>query len=254
LLIVLWYEMNALILRTMRAILLGAIFAYSLLCLASSDTVTMNGSVSVQETCIDGKCQICINGKCYKSFPPNARMFVTDSCPPAICGTDCNQFLIYTDNCPICSCPGGYGTREPCNNNEDCPTGRPCVQNLCKYSPLPPNLPKACSFSYECNENDICNHSMCIDGGGQKNHLVNQSCVFDNQCPSEYQCRDMTCWKGSVRKHLQGKSCVFDSECPTEYSCHQMVCYFDGRPHGGTCVFDSQCSDGQHCRHMTCRK
>lgn len=151
-----------------------------------------------------------------------------------VCTKSCTQMATASDGCPICNCNGkspdrhffnlflcicisdGHGLREPCSSNSDCPknsTG--CNENACVYSGIPNNLPRSCSYGYECPASEDCEKGSCSPSKNGK-HLEGKHCTFDNECPSKYSCRGQTCWEsGDV--HLKNRHCAFDFNCPTGY-------------------------------------
>jgi len=203
-------------------------------------------------SCSNNVCRTCVNGRCYDRTYSSMTSF--GNCPAAACdNTDCKGMVFNDkDNCPICDCKG-FSTREPCSSNNDClsPNGN-CNSNLCRYPPVPDGLPKVCSFAHECAATDNCVQQKCqVDTAGRR-HVLNQSCVFSNQCPSGYNCDGMTCWEGGP-EHTND-FCTFDYQCPTKYSCQQMSCIYTGKEHGTTmCVMANQCPRGQRCINMTCQ-
>lgn len=121
----------------------------------------------------------------------------------------------------------GTATREPCNSQSDCSSDGKCQNNICVYTAVPRNLPKACDFDFQCKSTDECASPKCVAGAKVK-HVEQVSCVFENQCPNGTSCRKMTCYYDSpASNHQQGVSCVFDYQCNSGY--RSVIWYYLAR-------------------------
>lgn len=212
----------------------------------------------VTTSCRNNRCETCVDKLCFpRSF---ASMRFTRNCPVAACEYGCSGFVVYTDGCPMCSCPDETGTRELCRSAGECGHGAACKNYLCRYSNVSKSLPAVCDFDHECAEDDQCLGGKCAAGAPMR-HLTNHSCVFLHECPRKHFCKNMTCYKNlALPDHLQNKPCVFRHECPNGTFCKDMTCVSDSADDkvehiaGRSCVFESDCPEDFGCRGMTCVK